>query len=366
MSNPAGIELAFPHERIEAFTDTDQALFETAYEYAQYARFLRLQTFHILKPEVRSWSFSVANGSVGSEIFPDKFAFNNLVRSLGYEAPLSVLVDPSNPEANYVERIESLDEDRSERFCKPLNSTQGRGAAMFGSAHEAYAFAHQQNEAYLVQTYEKPANDWRYILHYDQDQLRDGQNSAWHILFKVVQPTVMGDGHSTINQLVKQIEDMPDVAKQKYRKYHQDQLMVVPEANQVVKLVETGNRERGAYGLEHSQLEQDNLDQFMLTFLKDVESYLGTTLATTCFDLGLRDPQVLKRPYDFLAIQKNVVFYEHQMPFGMKPYLLSLPQSLNKDGLEELLPARIRRQYLEGRIYTAIIRSVIRSGVVLR
>jgi hypothetical protein len=359
------IRLSYPHESIETL-EHNSGVTQTTYEYVQFARFLRLQRFHILTPESRSWSFSVANGEIGADIFPNKQRFNDFVHELGYEAPYSVMVDPSSPESDILEQITNLDPKISERFCKPVNASRGRGAVLLPDSQAAFDFTANTTEPYLVQTYERPDNDWRYILHYTAEQLASGRDSAWHIIIKVTQPSVVGDGYSTISELVDNISGMSDGAKHYYSKHHRDELKIVPANNEVLKLVDTGNRERGAFGQEHSQTEQDNLDRFMLNFVSDAERKLGTTLATLCFDLGARDAEVLKRPYDFEEIKKNIVFYEHQFPFGLNPYLSSFPDSLKKSGVDYFLPTKLDRLYLEGKAYTTIIRSVIRSGLYLR
>jgi hypothetical protein len=361
-------KLIYPHEAVGTLRDNTHGAQNAAYELAHFAGFLRLQRFHVLSPASRSWAFNVANGEIGADIFPNKSRFNNLVTELGYNAPRSITVEPKELEdgVDYSSQVSALDEDRPQRFCKPVNASRGRGARLADTTEEALAFVAEQAEPYLVQTYEKPERDWRYILHRDSTQLASGEQTAWRVAFKVVQPTVIGDGNKSIGMLVAEDEHMPAYAKEGYTRYYQDTLGTVPPKNKIVQLVQTGNRERGAYGESHSSVEESNLDQFMAQFVHDLEARLHTTLATLCVDIGVKDGSVLSGPYDFEAIKDNIVFYEHQMPFGMKPYLHAIPPETSWGPADKLVIPSRRQEYVAGQIYTSLIRSVIRSGRFLR
>ena len=360
--------LLYPHEGIDVLRENAQGQ-NAAYELGQFGHFIGLQTLHIETMESRSRAFTVANGTVGADIFPSKQRLSEKLNELGYHAPRSVKVEPKGIEdgVDYSDQIAGLDEQQPERFCKPANGARGRGARMLETPEAALTYVAGQGEAFLVQSFEKPERDWRYILHRDSTQLESGNPAGWRVTFKVARPIVTGDGSKSIATLVAENKQMPDTAKQSYADTHKDMLTVVPADGEVLHLVQTGNRAQGAYREQHSEVEQDNLDRFMATFARDLETSLGTTLATLCFDLGIKDSSVLLGDYDFDRIRDNIVFYEHQLPFGMKPYLHEMiPQDVQWSKLDKFVPESRRRQYTEGQIYMNFIRSVIRSGRYLR
>jgi hypothetical protein len=361
--------LIFPHEDINRLRfEGGQDERSVAYELGHFARYLSLQALHIESPQPRIDAFTVANGEVGADIFPNKSRFAELVNGLGYHAPRTVTVEPKGFEAgvDYRSRVESLDEERPQRFCKPVNAARGRGARRVETVDEALAFVSASNEPYLVQTLEQPQRDWRYVLHRDVDHLADDVGAGWHVIFQKVRPTVVGDGSRSIRQLVADDEVMPSDAKQRYTDQHKDALEVVPADSELVELIQSGNITQGAYGQLASDTEKENLDRFMAQFVKDVEGTLDTKLATLCFDLGVKDPNVLSGEYDFGKIRDNIVFYEHQLPFGINVYLHRMPTDLTWGAGDKFLPARIRREYVEAQVYVNFIRSVIRSGKYLR
>jgi hypothetical protein len=237
---------------------------------------------------------------------------------------------------------------------------------MLNTIEDTLAFITNRNEPYLVQTFERPERDWRYILHKDSNQLANYEQSGWHVMFKVVQPTVVGDGNKSIAVLVAEDELMPINSKQNYVMQHKNDLATVPDKDKVVQLVHTGNRAQGAYKIPHSKEEERNLDRFMAQFMSDLEAGLGTRMGTLCVDLGATDSMALSGEYDFEKIKGSIVFYEHQLPFGMKPYLKDIPSETIWSPTDNLIPRLFRKQYVEAQVYAGFVRSVIRSGKFLR
>jgi hypothetical protein len=355
----------FPHENIDLFrANMDQSDPHVLYELRHFAGFLSMQALRILSPSARSWAFTVANGETGADIFPNKYEFGALVNELGYLAPQSVLVEPQGVQSgvDYREQVFALD-DRSQRFCKPLNATRGRGTQPFDSSEDALAFAIGQGEPYLVQTLEEPECDWRYILHRDAVQLANDEAPGWRIAFQKVRPTVMGDGQRSIAELVDEHPQMPPHSKNGYIKHHSEALATVPTEGELVHLIHAGNVSQGAYVQMPSKLETANMDRFMAQFLHDVEEKLSTRLGTLCVDLGVKDAGVLTSEYDYDAIKQSVVFYEHQLPFGV---LHDFPPDARWGKADRVAPWAFPDRYVEGQIYVNFIRSVIRSGRYLR
>src|SRR5438034_58719 len=132
-----------------------------------------------------------------------------------------------------------------------------------------------------------------------------------------LRPTVIGDGERTVNELVSAHSGMPDLAKWKYRQHHKDHLHKVPEAGELVNLIQSGNISQGAYSRLPNIVEQQNLDRFVAEFRAKLEAKIGGSLGNLCFDIGVLDGRVLERVYDEEGLKENVVFYEFQMPYGM-------------------------------------------------
>jgi hypothetical protein len=359
------MNLLYPHEGIDIMRENAQ-IRNAAYELGQFAHFIGLQTLHIETLDSRSRAFAVANGEQGSDIFPSKQRFSELINTLGYHAPKSITVEPGEPTYALFKQVTALSEDSDQRFCKPANGARGRGARMVESPADALAYAAEQDEAYLVQSFEKPERDWRYILHRDSKQLASGEPAGWHVMFKVERPIVVGDGNRPIADLLADSGKIPGSAKRKYIQHHEMESLIIPTDGEVVELLQTGNREQGAYRVPHSNVEEANLDRFMAQFVHDLEGALDTTLGTVCVDMGVKDSRALQGEYDFDSIRQMVVFYEHQLPFGMKPYLKGIPEGTAWGAADKLVPSSRRREYIEGQVYMNFVRSVIRSGRYLR
>jgi hypothetical protein len=339
-----------------------------AYEMAHFAAFISLQTMHIEGFAARSWAFRVANGSTGSDIFPSKQRFSEMVNGLGYHAPRSIRIGTNAHLGTMLERVHDLD-DRLERFCKPANGARGRGAHIAATPEAALAFIASQSEPYLVQSFEKPIHDWRYIYHKDVDQSAGHTQGAWRVMFKVSRPVIVGDGRHGVADLVAQSESIPPAAKHKYLSRHPaiNATPVVPALGEVVELAHTGNRAQGAYRTPHSLAEERNLDRFMAKFIADIETALGIALRTVCVDLGNLEENVLQNDYNEERLKDHIVFYEYQLPFGMLPYLQEmLPSDSRWGSVDRLLPTAYRHKYIESQVYLAFMRSVIRSGQSLR
>lgn len=310
-------------------------------------------------------NFGIMNGAIGSDILPNKYKFGELVLGLGYEAPLSVLIEAGDDSDTVSQWVEILSE-RQQRFCKPLWANRGRGINIMDNPQAAVEFALAQREPYLVQTVERPSQDWRYVFHRSVADLSSGNLPHWRIAYEKVRPKVTGDGDMNIGDLVVVDECIPEGAKRKYLRNHKDRLSLVPSPGETIELIQSGNIAQGAYGRIPKDFERRNLDKFMLQFLHDVEKKLGTILGTLCVDLGIKDDIILSEGYDFREMQKNIVFYEHQLPFGISGYTSSLPEQVMWAKTDHCLPQRSRERYLGLQIFSCLMRSAVLSGIHLR
>lgn len=360
--------LLYPHEDLDALRNNTITTHDPVYELGQVAHFVTLQALHINTVPSRERTFAIANGKTGSDIFPNKQRFSDLVNEIGYRAPRSVTVDPSRitEGEDYTDRALGVDEQSPQRFCKPLHGSHGWGAKVTDTPQDALEFVAGQDEVYLVQSFEKPKQDWRYILHRDKHQLASGTQDGWHVTLKVERPVVTGDGSHTVSELLEADEKVPETARQKYLKHHTDTALHIPTDGEVMELLNTGNREQGAYSVPSDPAEVGNLDKFMVQFVRDLETHLGTTLGTLCVDIGILDPEALTASYDHERMKQAVVFYEHQIPFGIKSYSRSMPEGIRWSWADNLVPSSRRRDFIEKQVYLNLVRSVIRSGKWLR
>jgi len=358
----------FPHENIELFkANAERSNPSIVYELGQFAVFLKLHTqiAKTLDADACEKAFVAANGVAAAEILADKYRFGDFVNDLGYSAPGSVLIEPGQTGENgtrYCELVAALDTECPQRFCKPLYSTRGRGIHLAQTPEEALAFAVKQNEPYLLQTFEFPQRDWRYILHRDAFQLSNSELPGWRIASQKVRPTVVGDGSKSILQLVQEHNKMPMRSKRGYIKHHADALKVIPTQGEVVELMQSANVAQGAYPQMGTAMEIHNLDRFMKRFLWDIETALGAQLGTVCVDLGVKD-DALSEVYDFEKIKRCIVFYEHQMPFDI---LYDMPPDTSWSALDKIIPGPLRVKYMQRKVQWNLMRSVVRSGRYIR
>lgn len=267
------------------------------------------------------------NGSLGAEILQDKRSFAGLVQKLGYQAPSSILVSKDTRVDTLLLSIASLDANDKRRFCKPLGGSQGRGVNVATSPEKALDFVQRQDVPYLIQNFLPPQEDWRYILHRDRQQLEKGEDQQWRIAYKKVRPSVVGDGESTLRQLILQAKEVPQYAKRKYLRKHRGDAIIneIPEAQKTIELTDSGNISQGAYGQLPNHIELEHMDRFMLVFQREVEREIGGKFGVLCVDIGIKDRRVFDQPYNFEEMRKTIIFYEFQVPFSFSGYLKSLP-----------------------------------------
>ena len=362
-----GFNPIFPHEDVARFrSNAAEGGADAVYEMRHLAGFVSMQAFGILKPEARTHAAALVNGEIGAATFADKSQFGAFVNDMGYTAPRSVVVEPGSS-LDYYDRVVALDTDRPQRFTKPLHGTRGKGAKLFASPEDSLEFAAARGEPYLVQTYEQSELDWRYILHRDTVQLANGEPPGWHFVFQKVRPTVTGDGLATIGDLVAAHPMMPKLSKDNYAKYHKDSLTDVPRTGEVVNILQSGagNVSQGAYTRIPSTDELRTMDTFMAHFWHDAEKELGTTLGTICVDLGVRNvDRFMQDSDDHAELKRNIIFYEHQMPFGV---IDDFPKDeLSWGRADRMAPWAFPGRYAEIQIYVNFVRSVLRSGRYLR
>lgn len=263
---------------------------------------------------------SILNGLDEAERLAHKDRFGDLVRELGYLAPMSRLV----PARTQVARVEELLADAFDAgdalFCKPLDGFMGRGACEQPDRAAAVRFLCGQKRDYLAQSLERPVEDWRYIVHRARGDLeRPGDGPVWRIAYKKVRPHVVGDGTATVERLAGERQ------RRYARRLPEAERGRVPAAGERVDLIATGNISQGAVGLLPPPHELAAMDAFFTPFLAALEERLGGPLGVACLDVGVKDPQALADPACVDRLREQVVFYEFQVPFGLSGYVAEMP-----------------------------------------
>lgn len=368
-----GQQLRFPHEAQDTLRGRNKGLPNTIVLAHQLGtasirlaeRIVQEQRYGYQTNRAKEKQHRLMNGDLGAEALQNKQLFTQLVRELGYQTPVSILVPVGADAQEFIADVAAMNDSDDRRFCKPIGGIKGKGIKVVSNPKEALDFVAQQKNDYLIQTVEQPEQDWRYILHRDREQMTTGQLPAWRIAYAKVRPTVVGDGQASVRQLVEHDEKMPPTAKKKYFKHNgRSNGSYIPEAGEVVDLVDSGNLSQGAYGRLPDNTELDHMDRFMAQFISDLETNIDGRLGTMCVDIGVKDPGVFDREYSFVAMKDAIVFYEFQVPFGFRGYLRNLPDQDIKEGLTRLLPENFYQFSRKAGMAYTLVRSMLISGVV--
>lgn len=344
----------YPHEDIDGLAD-----FNSRQEWIGIAKLLR-QNLPVIwrdrklpKSDRKKQAFELFNSSAGADTLPNKLPFGDIVAELGYQAPRSILIAKGTSAGEIEAAAKSSLSDQVSYFAKPVDGYQGIGASQFDDLNKLAETIEQSPEDYLVQSDETPEEDWRYILHRDIDN----PDRVWRIAYKKVRPIVIGDGSSTLAQLVQSSSEIPEDRKSRIIHKIVERADSVPADGQITAVAETGNISQGAYGQLPSTAELERMDDFMRRFVGDLEAMLGSELSTLCFDLGVKDKSVFEGEYDFEKLKAATVFYEFQLPFGISGYLDEL-YTLNGKSVDTL-KNQFRRHRLLYRLGKSVLKNLI-------
>jgi hypothetical protein len=332
-------------------------------------RYGRLTGTEALRVASKDRVFTVFNGPVNGAALQRKDLFWSTISGLGYLAPRTTIVERGDDLDAALEAVTRLDDASQRRFCKPVDGQRGLGAMLVESPPEAIAFVGRalgrHHPRYLVQKAHVAVQEWRYIAHRDVVGILAGEPHRWGIRYEKVRPVVTGDGRSSVQSLVNGHPGMPERSRRLYFKSHaEEKFKAVPEAGQEVTIAETANVRLGTYVRYPDSRESQYLDTFMTRFLADLERHLFQPYGygTLCFDLGIMDPDLLHRPYKHAEASRAIVFYEHQLTFGMNVFLKDRPVSGNLPPWGKA-PDYWKRDILPFR--RDFYRSMLASGIVL-
>lgn len=222
--------------------------------------------------DYRRTAFVFYNGN--APYYYGKYQFLEVIRSLGYDTPASVLVDPGEAESRF-DAIRGLSNEPL-RFLKPLWGSKSWGLHVATNGDDAMRFLAQQHIPYLVQEYIPPQVEWRHILHRTWADLVEVKTPSIRMAYEKVGPSAWGTGTRRIQRLGK-------------RTFWRE-----PESGSLLRYRRLPDPDRLA-----------EIDTFMLGLLTAYEKFTGVLLATLCVDLGFTE--------------RGPVVYESQLPFG-DPY----------------------------------------------
>lgn len=275
-----------------------------------------------------------------------KFRFLNVVRQLGFDAPIGVVVSRLDKADESLEQIERLDRTSPRRFCKPLNGARGNGIYVASSPVDALEFARRADRVYLVENLRRPTGaDMRYVFHRGAIELAACADLAsWvppsmRVVIERLGPTVTGDGRSTILQLIDGLSWRSRTDRMK--------LLLgvgidrVPARGERVRLIGSGNISHPKFARLPDQALLTHVDGIMLEFIAALEAHIGRPFATLCLDIGLTET--------------GLVIYEQQVKFA-NPYWYPL-------GLGLMRQAAVRRAWNNSMMYSGYMARQLWPGM---
>lgn len=300
--------------------------------------------------ELRNGTMPLIDGSpLGSKI-----TFLQLARELGFKAPLSVVIPGGVLTPDLIEAVLALDVALL-RLCKPLRGQGGHGLCLAKTPEVALDLVARAGCDYIVQQFLPPiGGDLRYVLHRTEDDLRAGRPPSVRLAVERLGPVVVGDGVSTITQLIATLRprwpvllgdvhstalEIIDNLRPRSLTDRRKLMMGVGEDRVLgrgkrLRLIASGNVNFPKHGrLPNAEL-LSRLDPQMLALLAGIEERTGRPFATFCVDMGL-------------TADSEPVFYEFQVPFvSPLQFRLGIPNQ-----------AAAKRAFL---------RSMLRSGYLVR
>lgn len=276
---------------------------------------------------------SLFNGENAGTIHK-KFEFIERARKLGYRGPEQVMYQPG--QAQQFELALGLFDKYQTVLCKPKDGQQGEGIFLCETRSKLQEQLTELKEPYIVQEYIPPLQDYRYVYHV-------GTDVTYRFCYTKTRPLVYGNGRDTLAQLIENEPDIPNTSKEKLTKYlRASQLARVPNKDEKVELIDTGNISKGAYGQIITGDELAALDKVMLQLIEDLKRHYNIELTNYCFDIG-----VLKQDLTPETVSKtDFVFYEYQIPFGLQGYLNSVEVKENKQQVAKLFMNSIMRSWI--------------------
>lgn len=267
-------------------------------------RIFRIQ-HGFFNPETNEMVMRYFNGE-GSESLARKNEFVDMVRAIGYTAPKQARVQRGALPRELRDATAGM--QGKELYWKPNTGMRGVGMRVL-PAGEMPPGRLLERDDYIIQEKMPVKEDYRYW------RVIQDENIVWRHCYRSFRTDVVGDGTSTVLQLLRKLKQTPFLAKLITACRNVRLLHAVPKQNEAVELVKVAHDVRGAHFARPDETRVEYLDRFMELFTKDIEHKIGHALPVLCFDIGILDPEIFSRPFDMDQMRKNVVFFECQMPF---------------------------------------------------
>lgn len=220
----------------------------------------------------------------------DKSKFPHLLRSIGYTAPDSVVVQHADMSSARLAEVKAYyhNQNIDHVFCKPVNGSRQRDLYDFSidtPQFEAHMSQTAGLEDMLVQEYKPHEQVLRYIRY------KDESGKSFVGCFKY-------------DEDISQQREPYDLLLVGQRK--------LPGSGETVNELATNMRDTVAIPLSDDQDQLSNLNRFMDTAIAKLELALGGPLPFFTCDIGIEHMADLEGDYDEAKLKKSVIFFESQ------------------------------------------------------
>gem|GEM_PF-5553443 len=253
----------------------------------------------------------------GAELLVDKYPFIELVRRLGYLAPKQLILYANEPDEQRLLRAGNHFPELDDRvIAKPYCDSNGRGIAEMLML-DLPGFTSTIARDYILQEYIGIAAEIRYIRQVDY---RGEVIQRVHYTKEI--PKLYGDGMRTKQEIIEASE-LPESSRQIMRARNQDSLgLVMPDGYALhVPPTDEYPPKTTIEWDESNRRRIENMDRFMTEFIASLQGAIGHPMPVLCFDIGIKDMDVLSGPYDFEAMKQVIVPFETQIPFTLFRYI---------------------------------------------
>lgn len=335
--------LLMPHEDLARAREKLPAKLLLSY-YLNYLKIIPKALFSDTKTKL-DLGQSLFNGGCEVNIHY-KYEFVEILRKLSFTVPEQVKFDSKNKSS--IEEVVEFFRNHKKVLCKPEYGTMGAGIFVEEDEQNLVDLLEKTNQPYLVQSFMPPLHDYRYIYH-------RSNGACYRVCYEKTRPVVVGDGQSSIRDLIGSDVNIPKRMKKIILKEQRKRLDEVPDKGTFIELVDTGNISKGAYGLLIKDESLAAIDKLVLALIEDLRVHHGISLSTYCFDMGILNDNL----HPDTISKDDVVFYEFQMPFAFSGYLDSREVDPVRKETSQLLKYSLQRNWIEREVGTEELESIL-------
>ena len=193
-------------------------------------------------------------------------------------------------------------------YCKPVAGTNSSGMYRKAAGEITDAELLILCEPTVLQEAINIQTEFRYVWH------RDARGQEWKICFEKKRPSVVGDGKSTLSQLIDAAH-LPIRARLITKMRHEHMLREVVPVGEHRVLSHTGNPTTGGYEAIPDPRAEKNLGLFMQDVVSQLEEHFELKLSVLCLDIGVTDIAALMQD-DVPQLRQKLIVFENQFPFS--------------------------------------------------